>query len=172
RLTGGLFDDHARFLEGVAVAVHGGFESHGNVTEPSGFGRRAPFAPELHAMVAEQIGDHDREEGGDAAAAAVLADHRVIVLEQLEPDVGNEVLGVGTIEAIPAAEGLRDAIDDLQVAEVQELWIHSRRTDTPSAPGECPIAPISWATNNLGHVRAVREATPNGVRFAMRRDFD
>ena len=89
-----LLEDPARGVEGAAVSIDELLEQNADDAESSRLRRRRPLSPNVPPVVQEGFVDHHREVGGEAALSLEFADDGVVVVAELEPDVGREIFGV------------------------------------------------------------------------------
>jgi len=110
-VTGPGMEDLHGILQRLSVSRDEPIELHGGDTEPLDLGRRAPLAPLVHSEVQEQPMDDDRQISAEATPAFVAAEHRVVVLNQLEQRVGGEVLSILLPEAVPVTDVTTQIVD-------------------------------------------------------------
>jgi hypothetical protein len=122
-----LLEQLTRRLEGASVAVHEVFQDDGDGAEAIGLRRWRPFSPQMAPMVEERFVDDDREVGLEAALPLEFADGGVVVLAQLEADVGREIFGVVVVDPVPTADRRRDLLDVCKVLSVEVFRVHAER---------------------------------------------
>ncbi len=100
------------------------FDRHTLVAEALRFGRGTPFAPHLHAELKVESLNDGVQIRCEATASFEFADDRVVSLDELEADVGVEILGVGRRDMVPAADERRDPIDEIEILKEDVYRFH------------------------------------------------
>ena len=70
--------------------------------------------------------DDDDEKGAKRAVAAKLAQRLVVALDEMEPDLGGEVVRFGGRQAVPAAHLANSRVDHGKVGEEERFVLHLR----------------------------------------------
>ena len=71
--------------------------------------------------------DDDAQIGRELALVLEFPENGVVILDELEMDVGSKVFRVGADEAVPPADERSGAVDQQKVVEEELLPVHSAR---------------------------------------------
>src|SRR4249919_1717669 len=76
-------------------------------------------------MIQEGFVDNHREVGGEAALSLEFADDGVVVVAELEPNVGREIFGVVIVDAVPPANRQSYMANRCEVLSVELFCVHA-----------------------------------------------
>ena len=108
------FHQLARFLETVVVAACQPLEQDRHLPGTPRLRRWTPFPPRGIPVVEKQVVDDGGEERTQAAAALKLPQDAVVVLDELQLDVGPEVVGLDAREMVPRGNKRDHPLDELE----------------------------------------------------------
>ena len=110
-----------RLLEAQTLTREQSLEPYGHRAQSARLRGGSPLPPEVIPVVQIDPLDDDGQIRAKAAALLEAAEDLVVVVDDPQPDLGAEVLGLGSTELVPLADEADHAVDEREVREKRRL---------------------------------------------------
>src|SRR6185295_3251777 len=156
------------FVGGESVANHQPLQQDAPLSTAEGSRGSPPLAPEMSAVIPQQVDQHDGQEGGEGAPAFPSAEDSIVAVDQLEESPGAELFGIGFRQAAAPAQLVELALDEVELGfqerPAADCWIGAgwSRRGGSKISGHVR-SPCGRTSAGLGHRAVCHDRTVAGL---------